>query len=1538
MTTKEYKYNFHFVGFMFAVVLLCAIICTTTLTYASEEIVPYSSGTLGGEPLLILGKNRSDDPLTVKKITDFSNIHFISNANYFIINPQHCKNTSTENIAGTCTTVAAQMLLGYHNYYSDRRIIPTAVGTTVFLNSSVYGDTAQHPNLSRATIGGQGCSSIGTEDTVHEKIFDKTTWAEFPGLGQAIGNVTDGANRFLDTYTPAEVKATISLTHGAINLDEVRSDIDNGIPVVIGMHMLGDANFHVVVAYGYAKFEDTDGFIVHYGWGDIAIEAWVPANWFGFQIRMSVNHTHNFVDTKTLEGDTHRIVECSECGYKEPKALYNVSNNQINEVNFPLSGHVNVPRSVKQYSVNTATFTTEDITAIGTSAFEGQNKITSITLPSTITSVDDLAFADCSDLYYINSSKIDYIGKRAFAGCISLDNFTIPSTTFYIGDGAFAGCNNLVFDINKGNTNYTSQNNVLYNKAMTKVVSTGKIADTTTLRISVNEIADYAFYNNSNLQKLHIFGQPTIGNYAFADCANLQDVFCYSYNVPTLNTGAFGNNDFTLHIPLCKQNEYVTSFAGFTSKFDSIPTTVSLVSDDKVIDTIETSYGATIQELETPFKVGYTFVGWYDNMQYNGEIYQNGGIWNKYNAITLYARWNPNQYYIHFDGYGSENLEDKVVTYDSPIGTLPTLSREGYTFVGWKDEYNVPYTAETIWQRTSGVTLTADFQANDYTINYVGNGGTPSESTQQVSFGDVVSSLATASRDGYTFVGWNTKVDGTGETISAPFTYNIANDLTLYAQYTANTYSVTFDKQGGTGGTNGVNAVFNSPMPTATAPTKVGYTFDGYFAGANGSGAKYYNADMTSAKNWNVVGDTTLYANWIANKYTVTFNKNGGSGGTNSVTVTYNSPMPRGAAVTAPTRKGYKFVGYYLTTNNSSTIYYNKDMISANNWNIAADTTLYAHWTPNKYYIAFDKQGGSGGTDSVMATYLEKMPTATAPTRLGYTFYGYYDSMDSSGKRYYDENMTSLLAWNRDETATLYARWKGNPYTITFDKQGGTGGTNSITITYGSKLPGVVITAPTRKGYTFIGYYEFSGGRGAKYVDGPVPVGIKEWDKASNETLYAYWEKTVYTVTLDFQYPDRNAEISARYQEVLTSSSPIYVYNYIGYDFQGIFSGKNGTGTQYFKYKITYYKSNQVYCYELISTNQTWNEDSDGTLYAYWTLIENVSFKYKIYISNAEEDYKTSTIKLTHGKSATIKAPTLDGYTFEKMWVFYDYYYESSHYVEMLQLKRNLDYGTEYGPDNVVQLLDPYDTVKSIFMIYKKNECIAGGSLITLADGRQVPVESLVGNERLLVWNLRTGTFDTAPLLFIDREEAKIYDITNLHFSDDTQVKVIAEHGFWDCDLNKYVYITKENAEQFAGHMFNKQSVDADGNFIWYKVKLTSVTYTEEYTTAWSPITYDHLCIYVNGMLSMPGATQGFANIFEVNPDTMQIDQARFLQDIEQYGLFTYEEFAEIYDVPLEVFNAFNGQYLKVAIGKGLITEERLLNLIDHYATLLNIE
>ena len=231
--------------------------------------------------------------------------------------------------------------------------------------------------------------------------------------------------------------------------------------------------------------------------------------------------------------------------------------------------------------------------------------------------------------------------------------------------------------------------------------------------------------------------------------------------------------------------------------------------------------------------------------------------------------------------------------------------------------------------------------------------------------------------------------------------------------------------------------------------------------------------------------------------------------------------------------------------------------------------------------------------------------------------------------------------------------------------------------------------------------------------------------------------------------------------------------------------------------------------------------------------------------------------------------------------------------------------------------------------------CIAAGTLITLADGTQKAVEDLTGNEMLLVWNLQTGQFDSAPILFIDSDPAAEYSVINLYFSDGTQTKVISEHGFWDHDLNKYVYLDKD-AAQYIGHWFNILSTDEDGNRVTEKVQLVNVVIQNEYTVAYSPVTYGHLCYYVNGMLSMPGGIEGLFNIFEADAETMKYDEAQMQADIAQYGLFTYEEFAEIFPISEEVFEAFNGQYLKVAMGKGLIDAEGLQILIERYAEFLS--
>lgn len=240
--------------------------------------------------------------------------------------------------------------------------------------------------------------------------------------------------------------------------------------------------------------------------------------------------------------------------------------------------------------------------------------------------------------------------------------------------------------------------------------------------------------------------------------------------------------------------------------------------------------------------------------------------------------------------------------------------------------------------------------------------------------------------------------------------------------------------------------------------------------------------------------------------------------------------------------------------------------------------------------------------------------------------------------------------------------------------------------------------------------------------------------------------------------------------------------------------------------------------------------------------------------------------------------------------------------------------------------------VYTFFAVYEQNpSCVAAGTMITLADGTQKRVELLTGDEMLLVWNMYTGEFDTAPILFIDHAPYLVYKIINLYFSDGTVVKVIDEHAFWDIDLNKYVFLRKD-AARYIGHWFNKQTTDENGKMTWRGVQLTNVVLTEEYTSAWSPVTYGHLCIYVNGMLSMPGATTGLINIFEVNGETMIVNQEQYLADIETYGLFTYEEFAQYYDIPEYMFNAVNGQYLKVAMGKGLIDQDMLGYLIEHYA------
>lgn len=318
--------------------------------------------------------------------------------------------------------------------------------------------------------------------------------------------------------------------------------------------------------------------------------------------------------------------------------------------------------------------------------------------------------------------------------------------------------------------------------------------------------------------------------------------------------------------------------------------------------------------------------------------------------------------------------------------------------------------------------------------------------------------------------------------------------------------------------------------------------------------------------------------------------------------------------------------------------------------------------------------------------------------------------------------------------------------------------------------------------------------------------------------------------------------------------------------------------------------------YEM-SCGAGWNSDNRPVIY-------NAGFAssktYIISINKSDNNFENIN------SDTVINNPKRSGYTFAG-------WYDSSDFS-----------GTQY-----MNLMTAPDGI--LYVKWDKNSCVTAGTMVTLADGNKKAVEELTGDEQLLVWNMLTGTFDTAPILFIDFETVAEYEIIELTFSDGTKVRVIDEHAFWDYDLNKYVYLRKD-ASSYIGHWFNKYGVGENNNFVNERVKLVGVEIYSERTTAWSPVTYGHLCIYVNGMLSMPGATESFVNIFDVDGETMKYDEEAMARDIETYGLFTYEEFYEIVPVSEEIFNAFNGQYLKVAIGKGKTNIETILALFERYA------
>ena len=299
---------------------------------------------------------------------------------------------------------------------------------------------------------------------------------------------------------------------------------------------------------------------------------------------------------------------------------------------------------------------------------------------------------------------------------------------------------------------------------------------------------------------------------------------------------------------------------------------------------------------------------------------------------------------------------------------------------------------------------------------------------------------------------------------------------------------ISFNGNGATSGSMGNQTIENSGNLSANAFSRTGYTYDGWATSA--TGGKVYNNQASIYATSSDKGNVSLYAHWVANTYTVSFNQQSGSGGSGNITATYDANMP---TVSVPTRAGYTFQGYFDAAS-GGTKYYNANGTSARTWNKTANTTLYAQWTANQYTVTFDKQNGTGGSNNVSATFDAAMPAATMPTRTGYTFQGYYDAQ-TDGNQYYKADGSSARTWDKAANTTLYARWAPITYTITYDLAGGQG-TNPAT--YNPDMATFDLAAPTRWGYTFLGWTGSNG-------DVPQPIVQIATGSTGDKNYVAHW-------------------------------------------------------------------------------------------------------------------------------------------------------------------------------------------------------------------------------------------------------------------------------------------------------------------------------------------------------------------------------------------------------------------------------------------------
>lgn len=248
---------------------------------------------------------------------------------------------------------------------------------------------------------------------------------------------------------------------------------------------------------------------------------------------------------------------------------------------------------------------------------------------------------------------------------------------------------------------------------------------------------------------------------------------------------------------------------------------------------------------------------------------------------------------------------------------------------------------------------------------------------------------------------------------------------------------------------------------------------------------------------------------------------------------------------------------------------------------------------------------------------------------------------------------------------------------------------------------------------------------------------------------------------------------------------------------------------------------------------------------------------------------------------------------------------------------------TELGTGNAYTM--------TINLIHKADFCIVYGTKVLLADGTEKNVEDLNPNDELLVFDHEQGRLESSKLFYnYHQNENNIVTapILKLSFDNGHDIEIHVDHGFYNYSKRQYFYINKNNYESFINDEFvfvNKSGRLGKARLLKGEVKIKTVK-------VYSPVSVYHLNVFTNSFLTITGEIEGWFNYFEYDEDLRYRDN-QMKKDIEKYGLYKYEDFKGY--IRKEIFDLLPIPFLKVSVGKGLTTKEKIIVVMKKYLSFM---